>query len=54
MMKITVVSVGNKMPDWVETACALYEKRLQEYVQFNKIDLPLGEKRYLFHCAYEL
>ena len=44
MMKITAVSLGNKMPDWVETACALYEKRLQEYVQFTKIDLPLVKR----------
>lgn len=27
-MKLRIISVGHKMPDWVETACAEYMKRM--------------------------
>ncbi len=27
-MKLNIISVGHKMPDWVETACAQYIKRM--------------------------
>jgi 23S rRNA (pseudouridine1915-N3)-methyltransferase len=38
-MKLTIVSVGHKMPNWVEEACAEYLKRMPR--EFNTIILEI-------------
>lgn len=40
-MKISLIAMGNKMPDWVETGCQTFIKRLQEYSQIQVIEIPL-------------
>lgn len=41
MLKITLVTMGHKMPSWVEDGVSEYSKRLQEHVTFNLIEIPL-------------
>lgn len=40
-MKINLIAVGNKMPDWVELASNDYSKRLPTDIKINPILLPL-------------
>lgn len=40
-MKINLIAVGNKMPDWVELASNDYAKRLPAEIKINSILLPL-------------
>lgn len=44
MFKITLIACGNKMPSWVNTAVAEFSKRLQDYVSFNLIEIPLAKR----------
>lgn len=44
MLKITLVACGNKMPSWVAEAVSEFSKRLQEYVHFNLIEIPLAKR----------
>ena len=41
MLKITIVTIGNKMPAWVEQAVKEYAKRLQDGILLNIIEIPL-------------
>lgn len=41
MQKITLITLGNKMPGWVDVALNEYSKRLQESAQFNLVEIPL-------------
>ncbi len=41
MLKITVVTMGNKMPSWVEQAVKEYTKRLQDGITVSIIEIPL-------------
>jgi len=41
MLKITVVTMGNKMPAWVEQATKEYSKRLQDGVILSIVEIPL-------------
>ncbi len=41
MLKITVVTMGNKMPAWVDQAVKDYAKRLQDGVTLAIIEIPL-------------
>jgi 23S rRNA (pseudouridine1915-N3)-methyltransferase len=41
MLKITIITLGNKMPGWVEDASQAFMKRLQDHVQLNLIEMPL-------------
>lgn len=43
-MKLRIVSVGHKMPSWVETACAEYSKRMPREASLEIIDIK-PEKR---------
>ncbi len=43
-MKLRIVSVGHKMPDWVEKACAEYIKRLPRELSLEIIEIK-PEKR---------
>lgn len=44
MLKITVIAMGNKMPDWVAAATLEYSKRLQESSSTTLIELPLQKR----------
>lgn len=41
MLKITLITMGNKMPRWVNEAVNEYSKRLQEAMTFTLIEIPL-------------
>ncbi len=41
MLKITLVTMGNKMPIWVQQAVMEYAKRLQDAVALSIIEIPL-------------
>lgn len=43
-MKLRIISVGHKMPSWVETACAEYTKRMPRETTVEIIDIK-PEKR---------
>ncbi len=43
-MKLRIISVGHKMPAWVETACAEYTKRMPREASVEIIDIK-PEKR---------
>jgi 23S rRNA (pseudouridine1915-N3)-methyltransferase len=43
-MKIHLISVGNKMPDWVTQAYQIYQKRLTGSVQLELIEIPLNKR----------
>ena len=43
-MKLRVLSVGHKMPEWVQTACAEYIKRMPRELSIEIIDIK-PEKR---------
>lgn len=41
MLKITIISVGSKMPSWVIDGSQEYMKRLSDGVQLKLIEIPL-------------
>lgn len=41
MFKITVVTIGNKMPPWVDQAVKEYAKRMQDGISFTIVEIPL-------------
>lgn len=41
MLKITVVTLGNKMPDWVVQGSHDYAKRFNDGIQLKLIEIPL-------------
>ena len=41
MLKITLVTIGNKMPVWVDQAVKDYAKRLQDGVSLTIVEIPL-------------
>lgn len=41
MLKLTVISLGNKMPDWVVQGSTDYAKRFNDGVSFKIIEIPL-------------
>lgn len=43
-MKLRIISVGHKMPDWVETACADYIKRMPRELSIEMVEIK-PEKR---------
>lgn len=38
-MKLNIISVGHKMPDWVESACAEYLKRMPRELETRMIEI---------------
>ena len=44
MFKITLIACGNKMPSWVTEPVSEFSKRLQEYVNFHLIEIPLAKR----------
>jgi len=43
-VKINLISVGTKMPVWVEQGVQEYSKRLPAEFSFNCIEVPLGKR----------
>ncbi|WP_454783861.1 23S rRNA (pseudouridine(1915)-N(3))-methyltransferase RlmH [Legionella sp. WA2024007413] len=41
MLKITIITLGNKMPDWVTQGTNEYAKRLNDGVQLKIVEIPL-------------
>jgi 23S rRNA (pseudouridine1915-N3)-methyltransferase len=41
MLEITLIAMGNKMPDWILDATTEFTKRLKEAFKFNLIEIPL-------------
>ncbi|CEG56727.1 23S rRNA (pseudouridine(1915)-N(3))-methyltransferase RlmH [Legionella fallonii] len=41
MLKITVITLGNKMPDWVTKGSNDYAKRFNDGIQLKIIEIPL-------------
>jgi len=39
-MRISVIAVGKKMPDWVQAAVTEYAKRLRQEYSFEVIEIP--------------
>lgn len=44
MLKITIITIGNKAPDWVNQGYSEYAKRLSKYCQLNLIELPVSHR----------
>lgn len=40
-MKVTLLTLGHKMPTWVDAAVSEFAKRLQEFCQLTCIEIPL-------------
>jgi 23S rRNA (pseudouridine1915-N3)-methyltransferase len=43
-MRITLIAVGDKMPDWVNEGCQEYRKRLKGAFPIEQIELPLAKR----------
>jgi len=43
-MKISLISVGTKMPNWVQQGFAEYEKRIKRDLGFSLIEVPLSRR----------
>lgn len=43
-MKVRIVSPANKMPEWVESACLEFQKRLDENFKLSFVDIPLNTR----------
>src|SRR5690348_16855517 len=41
MLKITVITLGNKMPEWVSQGSNDYAKRFNDGIQLKIIEIPL-------------
>jgi 23S rRNA (pseudouridine1915-N3)-methyltransferase len=41
MLKITIITLGNKMPDWVIQGSNEYAKRFNDGIQLKLIEIPL-------------
>lgn len=41
-MRLNIITIGNKMPHWVEAGCHDYLKRLPSELNLEIIELPLG------------
>lgn len=43
-MKIRILTIGQKMPTWVNTGIEDYLKRIQPYVQTQIIEIPMAKR----------
>ncbi len=41
MLKVTIITLGNKVPTWVDLGIKEYSKRLQEHVTLSLVEIPL-------------
>lgn len=43
-MRLTLIAIGEKMPDWVDSGCQEYRKRLQNAFPLKLVELPLAKR----------
>ena len=43
-MKLRMLAVGTRMPDWVGTGCNEYGKRLPPELRIQVLEIPLGSR----------
>ena len=43
-MKVSLITVGTKMPGWVQEAIKEYQKRIQSELKFSLIEVPLPKR----------
>jgi 23S rRNA (pseudouridine1915-N3)-methyltransferase len=43
-VRLKIIAIGTKMPDWVEAGCNEYLKRLPPALNLEIIELPLGQR----------
>lgn len=43
-MKIRLITVGTKMPAWVQSGIDEYEKRCSQYLGFSLVEVPLARR----------
>jgi len=43
-VRLRILAVGTKMPDWVEAGCNEYLKRLPSELNLEIVELPLGQR----------
>jgi len=43
-VKLKLLAVGTRMPDWVEAGCQEYGKRMPPELRIQTIDVPLGAR----------
>ena len=43
-MRLRILAVGTRMPDWVETGVEDYARRLRAHWRFELLELPLGRR----------
>lgn len=43
-MRIRLITIGTKMPDWVNTGYSEYQKRLTQDVQLELVEIPAGKR----------
>lgn len=41
MLKISIISLSNKLPHWITVGIDEFSKRLKEFAQFSLVELPL-------------
>ena len=43
-MKLKLLAVGTRMPDWIEAGCNEYGKRMPPELRVQSIEIPLGSR----------
>ena len=43
-MRIKIIAVGTKMPNWVQVGCNEYLKRMPPELNLNFVELPMGKR----------
>jgi len=43
-VRLRILAIGTKMPDWVEASCNEYLKRLPPELRIEVVELPLGKR----------
>lgn len=43
-MRVRLVAVGNRMPDWVESGVEEYRKRLTQDITLDVVEIPAGKR----------
>ncbi|MFZ5756314.1 MAG: 23S rRNA (pseudouridine(1915)-N(3))-methyltransferase RlmH [Pseudomonadota bacterium] len=43
-MKVRLIAVGERMPDWVDTACQEYARRLTGEIRLDVVEIPAGKR----------
>ena len=43
-MKIQLIAVGTKMPDWVKTGFEEYQRRFPKDMPFELVEIPAGKR----------